>query len=325
MTRLGVDTRGNHSYTPADFVDFDNKDFRLASGSGAIDTGIILPGINDDYRGAAPDAGALKHGEEMWAVGRNFASPPNPVYGWRQLPGTNAFRNSQFGQAPEGWTHVGTPVWLDRNAWNTLGTGLSRRGRVFQLQPGDGIQRQLTGLRPDTWYAIASEARLLDQRIEMELVGSSTNVTVGDHRGENYAEGVADGQWLRFDGVDFGPTGKYDKLELTYSRPPGTSPSGSPGSVQTSLCNRRRPPARNRDRPSMAIQIPWPPRRISPIAGGSSTWAAIPTCLASGSRPRSTSLDDSAMFACRSTARIRAMAVTPCGRGTTDGSSAGSG
>jgi hypothetical protein len=43
-------------YKPADF------DFRLRPGSSAIDAGVRLPGVNDDFMGPAPDLGALESG-----------------------------------------------------------------------------------------------------------------------------------------------------------------------------------------------------------------------------------------------------------------------
>jgi hypothetical protein len=46
-------------------------DFRLRSGSAAIDRGAILPGITDDFNGDAPDLGALEFGADT------------PIYGPR--------------------------------------------------------------------------------------------------------------------------------------------------------------------------------------------------------------------------------------------------
>ena len=43
-------------YKPADF------DFQLRPGSSAIDAGVRLPGVNDDFMGRAPDLGALESG-----------------------------------------------------------------------------------------------------------------------------------------------------------------------------------------------------------------------------------------------------------------------
>jgi hypothetical protein len=64
VTPTGPDPRT--LYRPADF------DFQLRSGSAAVDAGVRLPGINDDFTGRAPDLGALE-------VGR-----PVPHYGPRE-------------------------------------------------------------------------------------------------------------------------------------------------------------------------------------------------------------------------------------------------
>ena len=64
VTPTGPDPRT--LYRPADF------DFQLRPGSAAVDAGVRLPGINDDFTGRAPDLGALE-------VGR-----PVPHYGPRE-------------------------------------------------------------------------------------------------------------------------------------------------------------------------------------------------------------------------------------------------
>jgi hypothetical protein len=64
VTPTGPDPRT--LYRTADF------DFQLRPGSGAVDAGVRLPGINDDFTGRAPDLGALE-------VGR-----PVPHYGPRE-------------------------------------------------------------------------------------------------------------------------------------------------------------------------------------------------------------------------------------------------
>lgn len=40
-------------------------DVRLADGTNAIDHGLVLPGIDEDYAGSAPDLGAVEHGCAM--------------------------------------------------------------------------------------------------------------------------------------------------------------------------------------------------------------------------------------------------------------------
>jgi len=42
------------------FVDQENGDFRLQADSPAIDAGVLIPGFNDNYNGAAPDLGAIE-------------------------------------------------------------------------------------------------------------------------------------------------------------------------------------------------------------------------------------------------------------------------
>jgi hypothetical protein len=44
-------------------------DFRLKSGSRAIDAGVALPNINDVYSGKAPDVGAIEFGSEVIKYG----------------------------------------------------------------------------------------------------------------------------------------------------------------------------------------------------------------------------------------------------------------
>ncbi len=57
-----------HLYNPEDF------DFRLRPGSAAVDAGVPLPTINDDFSGSAPDLGAYEFGR------------PLPHYGPRRQP-----------------------------------------------------------------------------------------------------------------------------------------------------------------------------------------------------------------------------------------------
>ncbi|MYF71334.1 MAG: hypothetical protein F4181_15870 [Proteobacteria bacterium] len=40
-------------------------DFRLTEGSAAVDRGVRIPNVTDDFSGDAPDLGALKHGAEL--------------------------------------------------------------------------------------------------------------------------------------------------------------------------------------------------------------------------------------------------------------------
>ncbi|WP_236621324.1 galactose-binding domain-containing protein [Rhodopirellula sallentina] len=236
---LGVDCRGNHVYNAGDFVNLAQNDFRLSASSSAIDCGVVLPGINDGYRGDAPDAGALEAGESMWKVGHDFRHPPEPKYEWRSLPGTNIFANGQFGTPPEmipsesvtsksdsnseKWLVKGTPTYFNGNAWNHFNIGLARYGNhTVRLRPGDSMRRTFGDLKPNTTYTVAANVKLTDHRMECsDPDAKQASLASGEHRGVKYAQGVRRGDWLRFDNVDFGPAEKYNQMELVFSRPPG--------------------------------------------------------------------------------------------------------
>ena len=51
--------------TIAAYAGFAELDLRLNPGAGAIDAGAVLPNINDEYKGKAPDLGALESGYEL--------------------------------------------------------------------------------------------------------------------------------------------------------------------------------------------------------------------------------------------------------------------
>src|SRR5579863_5689765 len=71
-----------HFYNPEDF------DFRLKPNSAAIDAGVLLPTINDDFTGKSPDLGAYEldrplphYGPRSWPLGTPDSSAPRSVVG----------------------------------------------------------------------------------------------------------------------------------------------------------------------------------------------------------------------------------------------------
>jgi hypothetical protein len=58
-TASGFETHSPHPQDPL-FVDPATGDFHVRAASPAVDAGVRLPGLNDDYYGAAPDLGALE-------------------------------------------------------------------------------------------------------------------------------------------------------------------------------------------------------------------------------------------------------------------------
>lgn len=69
----------NREYALAsEFKDTKNKDFRIVEpNSSIIDAGVLIPGINDDFTGNAPDIGAIESGIE-WRAGSTIKKPLFP-------------------------------------------------------------------------------------------------------------------------------------------------------------------------------------------------------------------------------------------------------
>jgi hypothetical protein len=65
----------NGPYVPENFVP---GTYQLATGSGAIDQGLAIPGITDGYAGKAPDVGAYEYGTVPWSAGATLVVPTFP-------------------------------------------------------------------------------------------------------------------------------------------------------------------------------------------------------------------------------------------------------
>jgi hypothetical protein len=68
-------------------ADQDNYDFRLKSGSLAIDSGILIPGYTDSFAGNAPDIGAYEFNGLFWKAGADTTDTIPPTIA---LPNTRA-------------------------------------------------------------------------------------------------------------------------------------------------------------------------------------------------------------------------------------------
>ncbi len=69
-SRPGIQPGGKvASNFTGDMADPDGFDFRPAEGSSLIDRGIGIPGVNDEFKDAAPDVGAYEFGGECWVAG----------------------------------------------------------------------------------------------------------------------------------------------------------------------------------------------------------------------------------------------------------------
>lgn len=209
----------NNVFSSSDslFVNAAAGDFRLTASSIAVDAGREIAGVTDGFAGAAPDAGALELGQEMWDFGHDFTSPPYPDYEWAPLPYMNRVENPSFDANLISWqTTNGSPSRYNGNAWNYRADALAIAGvGALEVDPGEQIEQVVTGLLPNTTYTISAFARMVNDLQIEDYDGSSGSFTNGNHRGENYLGSVNAGEWVRFDEVDFGSgTPLYDRVEI---------------------------------------------------------------------------------------------------------------
>ncbi|NWJ51614.1 MAG: right-handed parallel beta-helix repeat-containing protein [Bacteroidetes bacterium] len=69
---IGNDFKNNITDKKESLEDINNFDFRLKKGAKAIDAGIEIKGITDNYIGNAPDAGAYEYSTPKWIAGSNI-------------------------------------------------------------------------------------------------------------------------------------------------------------------------------------------------------------------------------------------------------------
>lgn len=132
------------------FIDGEAGNYRLSSGSPAIDVGKVIPGMTDGYAGTAPDIGAYEFGGADWTAGHSFDNPPNPIHTLTSADYRNLLRNSDFEHGLSNWTttHAGEAASDNssfQSGWNNIRLGTSE----------DGVRQEVTGLSPNTTYTLS--------------------------------------------------------------------------------------------------------------------------------------------------------------------------
>ena len=112
------------------FLNPDAHDYYLPANSALINKGVPIPGINDDWLGAAPDLGALEHGME---AGKISAGSNGVFIEWH----VGVFGNYQLQYATNlaqaFWTAIGAPIRADHTRLQvTDGFGISGQ-RFYRL------------------------------------------------------------------------------------------------------------------------------------------------------------------------------------------------
>jgi hypothetical protein len=127
-----------NSNPSSQLVDPTNDNFQLIAGAPAIDAGVVVPGITDDYVGSAPDLGAYEYGGVRWTAGVNGIAAEAPVVddssGASNLQGASATLNGQltnsFYQATQVIVYYGTAdggttpsAWANNTTLNQAADG----------------------------------------------------------------------------------------------------------------------------------------------------------------------------------------------------------
>lgn len=151
--------RGFNTVTDAgiNFVNAASGNYRLGSGSTAINMGAVITGITDGFTGPAPDAGAYEYGGTDWTAGTSSPAPSSyvPV----ATPYMNLIYNSAFEKNLEGWTPWTTsPSTATVTEGNVEGmfvnSDFRKRGvrTRLKLGAGGGVEQLINGLAPNTKY-----------------------------------------------------------------------------------------------------------------------------------------------------------------------------
>ncbi|MBP3962605.1 fibronectin type III domain-containing protein [Paenibacillus lignilyticus] len=131
------------------FVNSGAGNFRLQSGSKAIDAGQVIAGVTDGYTGSLPDVGAYEYGGADWTPGRNFASPPSASFSLTNTSYKNLLANSDFENGLNSWTKTNAQTAV------TESSSFSGWSRVKLGTSADGVQQVITGLSPNTTYTLS--------------------------------------------------------------------------------------------------------------------------------------------------------------------------
>lgn len=151
-----VDT--NNLYNGDYWTDLQGKDFTLKAGSAAIDAGIYVPGVNDGFKGSAPDCGAFESGKTPWTAGCDLDSDyiDEPFKQNTIIPGRNLVKNSGFESLLENWETSGNPSTFANGSWEYFSSIAKDGGRTLELDGDEAVSQKITGLKPYTEYNLRS-------------------------------------------------------------------------------------------------------------------------------------------------------------------------
>ena len=113
------------------FIDPFAQDWYLPAGSALIDRAVLIPGVNDDYLGAAPDIGALEHGMQATRIA---AGTNGVVIDWCVGPFGNFQLQSTTNLAQAVWNNIGPATLAERTSLQLTDGAVASGRRFYRLR-----------------------------------------------------------------------------------------------------------------------------------------------------------------------------------------------
>ena len=193
-----------------------NADATLKNGSAAIDSGIYLPGIGENYSASAPDCGAYENGAVKWTAGYDKAKDVSAEIDLSEvIPFENVLDNGSFEKAMNGWTvQGGAPKIITQDAWSN--PQYVRLGESsLELKRGDFVKKTVTGLVPNETYELQWYAKTAGSFIKAtDYAEVSEPFVTAVASSDEILTNMKTGQWVKYSNVDFGD-GEYDSVVYT--------------------------------------------------------------------------------------------------------------
>lgn len=187
------------------FLSPDTLDFRLKSGSPAIDSAQAIGGVSDRFTGGAPDAGAFEAGWPVWTAGHDFETPPQDVsYEYPNIQYMNRIQNPCFEYGSlRFWEVVGGGVRaINDGAWANTDARARTGDWGCEIQKeGSGICQTIDHLLPNTTYTFHVNAKV-------PRAGEAVRFGVRGFGGAEVSETISSRTWDAGKNVTFttGPT-----------------------------------------------------------------------------------------------------------------------
>jgi len=210
-----------------------NSDYTLGSSAiAAIDKGVYVNGITDEFVGKAPDVGAFEKNGVNWLekVGHNFAESEYSNEKFEintKIPMRNLLGNGGFNiKLNEAWTTTGTVYDNFQSTWN-LGIVFTQNGdRGVKMLSNSSVSQRISGLKPNTEYEIggfAAVAGPFRTPKAFDIIDNSSNINIENE----LVTGINSGNYIKYKKVDFGD-GSFDKamFGFGYSTVDGNTEAG---------------------------------------------------------------------------------------------------